>query len=43
VLLRDPAYHPSLNLDAHSQAFAGLAIPPRDRAPRLAGLVDQEK
>lgn len=42
VLLRDPAYHPSLNLDAHSQAFAGLAIPPRDRAPRLAGLIDQE-
>jgi GT2 family glycosyltransferase len=43
VLLRDPAYHPSLNLDAHSHAFGGLAIPPRDRAPRLAGLVDQEK
>ena len=43
VLLRDPAYHPSLNLDAHSQAFTGLAIPPRDRAPRLAGLVDQQK
>jgi len=43
LLLRDPAYHPSLNLDAHSQAFSGLAIPPRDRTPRLAGLVDQQK
>ena len=34
VLLRDPAYHPSLNLDAHSHAFGGLALPPRDRSPR---------
>lgn len=39
VLLRDPAYHPSLNLDAHSHAFGGLALPPRDRKPRLAGLI----
>jgi hypothetical protein len=39
VLLRDPAYHPSLNLDPHSQAFGGLALPPRDRQPRLAGLI----
>lgn len=42
VLLRDPSYHPSLNLDAHSKAFGGLAIPPRDRSPRWAGLVDQK-
>jgi GT2 family glycosyltransferase len=34
VLLRDPAYHPSLNLDPHSHPFGGLAIPPRDRSPR---------
>ncbi len=39
VLVRDPAYHPSLNLDPHSQAFGGLALPPRDRQPRLAGLI----
>ncbi|HEY1043761.1 MAG TPA: glycosyltransferase, partial [Telluria sp.] len=38
VLLRDPAYHPSLNLDPHSNAFGGLALPPRDRAPRTAAL-----
>ncbi|MBK6650371.1 MAG: glycosyltransferase family 2 protein [Betaproteobacteria bacterium] len=38
VLLQDPAYHPSLNLDPHGHAFGGLAIPPRDRAPRLPGL-----
>lgn len=38
VLLRDPAYHPSLNLDVLSQAFGGLALPPRDRAPRSAVL-----
>jgi GT2 family glycosyltransferase len=37
-LLRDPAYHPSLNLDPHSHAFGGLAMPPRSRAPRRAGL-----
>jgi GT2 family glycosyltransferase len=43
VLLRDPAYHPSLNLDAHSQAFGGLAIPPRDRSPRLSSLTAQEE
>ena len=35
VLLQDPAYHPSLNLDAHGHAFSGLAIPPRPRLPRL--------
>ena len=40
VLLADPAYHPSLNLDALSQAWAGLALPPRDRRPRQAGLAD---
>ena len=38
VLLRDPAYHPSLNLDSHAQAFTGLALPPRDRSPRGASL-----
>jgi GT2 family glycosyltransferase len=38
VLLRDPAYHPSLNLDPHSHAFGGLALPPRPRAPRLGTL-----
>jgi GT2 family glycosyltransferase len=42
VLLRDPAYHPSLNLDAHSHAFGGLALPPRNRAPRPAGLTGSE-
>ena len=41
VLLHDPAYHPSLNLDPHSHAFGGLALPPRNRAPRLAGLNPQ--
>ena len=34
VLLNDPAYHPSLNLDIHGQAFGGLALPPRKRTPR---------
>lgn len=38
VLLRDPAYHPSLNLDPYSQAFGGLALPPRDRGARGPGL-----
>lgn len=38
VLLRDPAYHPSLNLDILSQAFGGLALPPRERTPRTAAL-----
>jgi GT2 family glycosyltransferase len=37
-LLRDPAYHPSLNLDPHSHPFGGLAIPPRDRAARTGTL-----
>ncbi|HUR88852.1 MAG TPA: glycosyltransferase [Ramlibacter sp.] len=40
ALLRDPAYHPSLNLDPQSQAFGGLALPPRDRQPRSATLPD---
>jgi len=34
VLLKDPAYHPSLNLEPNSFAFGGLAIPPRNREPR---------
>jgi hypothetical protein len=38
ALLRDPAYHPSLNLDAHSHPFGGLAIPPRERSPRTGAL-----
>jgi GT2 family glycosyltransferase len=38
VLSRDPAYHPSLSLDSHSQAFGGLALPPRDRSPRSSQL-----
>jgi hypothetical protein len=38
ALLRDPAYHPSLNLDPQAQAFGGLALPPRDRRPRDAQL-----
>lgn len=38
ALLRDPSYHPSLNLDPRSQAFGGLALPPRERAPRTAQL-----
>jgi GT2 family glycosyltransferase len=42
TLLHDPAYHPSLNLDAHSHAFGGLALPPRNRAPRRAGLLGLE-
>jgi GT2 family glycosyltransferase len=39
VLLRDPAYHPSLNLYPYSAAFGALALPPRDRAPRTNALV----
>ncbi|MGB9988662.1 glycosyltransferase family 2 protein [Massilia sp. SM-13] len=42
VLLRDPAYHPSLNLDPNSHAFGGLAMPPRSRAPRTGLLVTKE-
>lgn len=38
ALLRDPAYHPSLSLDVHTQPFGGLALPPRDRSPRAAGI-----
>lgn len=38
ALLHDPAYHPSLTLDTQSQAFGGLALPPRQRTPRLGGL-----
>jgi GT2 family glycosyltransferase len=36
VLQHDPAYHPSLNLDPHSHAFGGLALPPRARKPRTS-------
>ncbi|WBS01801.1 glycosyltransferase family 2 protein [Pseudoduganella sp. SL102] len=38
VIVRDPAYHPALNLDANSHAFGGLAIPPRQRLPRTGSL-----
>lgn len=34
ILMQDPAYHPSLNLDPASYAFGGLALPPRSRDPR---------
>ncbi|MEN9866848.1 MAG: hypothetical protein RL748_2438, partial [Pseudomonadota bacterium] len=43
ALLHDPAYHPALNLDAHSHPFSGLALPPRNREPRLANLVCKDK
>lgn len=43
TLLHDPAYHPSLNLDPHGHAYGGLAIPPRDRTPRLPGLVMERR
>jgi GT2 family glycosyltransferase len=43
VLLNDPNYHPSLNLDAHSQPFNGLALPPRNREPRDANLFGKRK
>jgi GT2 family glycosyltransferase len=43
ALLRDPAYHPSLNLDPHSHAFGGLALPPRDRSPRHGRLPVEEE
>lgn len=42
ILLNDPAYHPSLNLDAHAHPFTGLALPPRRRSARRAGLVSDE-
>ena len=35
-LLQDPFYHPCLSLDVHSHPFGGLALPPRNRAPRSA-------
>ncbi|MFS2065974.1 glycosyltransferase family 2 protein [Duganella sp. CT11-72] len=38
ALLDDRAYHPSLSLDLRSALFSGLALPPRPRAPRRAGL-----
>lgn len=43
ALLRDPNYHPSLNLDAHSQAYNGLAVPPRDRSARTPALAQDVK
>lgn len=42
ALLRDPAYHPSLNLDPNSHAFGGLALPPRSRMPRTGALITKE-
>jgi len=38
VLMHDPSYHPSLNLDPLSYAFGGLAMPPRSRTFRLGPL-----
>jgi len=38
VLLCDPAYHPSANLDPNGHAFGGLALPPRARIPRNGNL-----
>jgi GT2 family glycosyltransferase len=38
VLMQDPAYHPSLNLDPNSHAFNGLSIPPRARRGRIGNL-----
>lgn len=34
ILMKDPAYHPCLNLDPNSHAFGGLACPPRARSAR---------
>lgn len=42
VLLRDPAYHPSLNLDPNSHAFGGLALPPRSRSPRTGAFITED-
>lgn len=39
-LLADSSYHPSLNLDSHSQVFTGYALPPRSRTLRSAGLIN---
>lgn len=39
VLTLDPTYHPCVNLDPNSHAFGGLALPPRQRKPRL-NLID---
>ncbi len=41
TLLRDPAYHPSLSLDSSSHAFGALALPPRKRLPRTAGIFEE--
>jgi GT2 family glycosyltransferase len=38
ILMNDPSYHPSLNLDPLSHAFGGLASPPRARTSRLGPL-----
>ncbi|WP_208279108.1 glycosyltransferase family 2 protein [Massilia oculi] len=35
ILTLDPTYHPCVNLDPNSHAFGGLALPPRQRKPRL--------
>ncbi|WP_314435309.1 glycosyltransferase family 2 protein [Massilia timonae] len=40
VLLKDPAYHPSSNLDPNSSPFGGLAIPPRTRRCRAGSLIE---
>lgn len=43
ALMSDPAYHPSLALDPCGAPFEALALPPRPRAPRLAGPIAPEK
>ena len=43
VLLQDPAYHPSQNLDSQSQAFGGLATPPRVRRARSSNIFQLNK
>lgn len=35
ILQNDTSYHPGLSLDPNSHSFGGLAIPPRNRSPRL--------
>lgn len=42
VLMEDPAYHPSLNLDPGSHAFGGMALGPRNRRARTGRLERSE-
>ena len=38
LLMRDPAYHPALNLDPNCHAFGGIALPPGKRSARGSAL-----